>query len=795
MRNWNLKPGTPLPLLLGTDIRFSATDYCNDHTWELSPGSGEPPALALQTTYGLRARMLRIFPRFVEGDASAVDPSTFSSPLTVTRFFPNLISVTFSPLPGINVEIDYWVPDPYVITARAKITNAGAKPRNLRLEWAAMLNPLSGGQRMMPVDVGQTHVLSGHTEGIVPVFYLSSNAQPGSGPFTSLTLDFELSPKESAFTTWALGSLSDTTSSFELARQTTTRNWDAEIARILRINDNFIEVHTGDPSWDLAFTLAQYRALGLLLHATPKLNHPSYVATRLPDTGFSYRGDGSDYSHLWNGQTPLETYYLVSQLLPAYPDFAKGLLLNFLDTQTPEGFIDWKPGLAGQRSQVLATPLLASLAWRIYKTTEDKAFLEHVYPRLLAFVQHWFDAEYDRDADGIPEWNHPMQTGLDEHPLFSSWHSWSPGIDIASVESPDLCSFLYQECTLLVQIAKLVDRPDTISPLQAIADHMKTVVEASWNQNSACYHYWDRESHQSVKQEILGTQLGPGEFAINRSFEQPARLQVDIQTSDEATRPLQIYIHGSTPSGGHRVEKIDGEDLHWRMGRCKVTSERIYSALEHIVFHGLVESDQVTISTVGHMSMDITNLLPLWAGIPDHERANNLLKHTLSNPKTFWRGYGLPACAENHPQGSEAESYCKNIYLPYNCLIGEALVRYGQYARAGALVTRLMKAVTSCMQKEGAFRRTCNAKTGLGSGERNTLSALPPLGLFLEVLGVRIINPRRLILSGSNPFPWPVTVKYQGLTVLRQKHKTMVIFPDGTNITLKNGKTQLVGLE
>jgi hypothetical protein len=46
-----------------------------------------------------------------------------------------------------------------------------------------------------------------------------------------------------------------------------------------------------------------------------------------------------------------------------------------------------------------------------------------------------------------------------------------------------------------------------------------------------------------------------------------------------------------------------------------------------------------------------------------------------------------------------------------------------------------------------------------------------------------------------NPYPWPVTVKYQGLTVMRQKHKTMVIFPNGQNVTIKNGNTQIVGLE
>lgn len=788
-------PGSSLPLLLSTDMRLGATDYCNDHTWELDISRGEPPALNIQTTLGLRARSLRIFPRFSSGDLSITDPSEFANPVRINSFFPNLITMSFSPLPGINVEIEYWVPDPYVIAARTKVSNNSSKQRTMRLEWAVSLNPLPGGQRMMPADIGFSHILTGNTENIAPVFILSDGAHPTSGPFTSLALDLELSPKGTSHTKWVLASLGDMSSSYELAQQTLSHSWDAEFARIVRINSNLIEIYTGNPDWDLAFTLAQYRAFGLLFNATDKLSHPSYVATRLPDTGYSFRGDGSDYSHLWNGQTPLETYYLISLLLPTRPKIAQGLLLNFLASQTPEGFVDWKPGLAGQRSQILASPLLASLAWLIFQITEDKSFLEQIYPKLLAFLQHWFYSDYDRDADGIPEWDHHVQTGLEEHPLFSTWLDWTAGIDITSVESPDLCSFLYRESVILIEIAKLLQRTETIPALQAIADHLKLAVEAGWDENNGCYQYWDRESHISAQGELLGLHQGSGEFKIDRVFEQSHRLHLSIQSSNEATRRLQIFIHGSAPSGGHRVEKIVSENLRWHLGRCRVTSERIYSALEHIEFQGLAETDHVSISTVGLACHDITNLLPLWAGIPDQDRAKGLIKRMVTNRKTFWGRFGIRTCIENPSMSSEANQHCKNIYIPYNYLIGEGLLYYGQYSKAAELVTHLMKAVVNSMKKEGAFRRGYHSDTGHGSVDRNLLRSLPPMGLFLKVLGVNIINPRKVCLSGTNPFPWSVMIKYQGLTVIRQKQKTMVIFSDGQKMTLKNGKTQIVGLE
>ena len=103
-----------------------------------------------------------------------------------------------------------------------------------------------------------------------------------------------------------------------------------------------------------------------------------------------------------------------------------------------------------------------------------------------------------------------------------------------------------------------------------------------------------------------------------------------------------------------------------------------------------------------------------------------------------------------------------------------------------------MTAIIQTLKREAAFRQIYNAETGQGMGERNALSGLAPIGLFLDTLGVRVLSPKRVAISGPNPFPWPVTVKYRGLTVLRQKRKTMVIFPDGQNITVSNRRSVIV---
>ena len=66
MRIWNLGPDDPLCLTMAADSRLTDLDYANDQIWELQLGRGTPAAILLNTTYGLRARHMRIFPQFTE---------------------------------------------------------------------------------------------------------------------------------------------------------------------------------------------------------------------------------------------------------------------------------------------------------------------------------------------------------------------------------------------------------------------------------------------------------------------------------------------------------------------------------------------------------------------------------------------------------------------------------------------------------------------------------------------------------------------------------------------------------
>ena len=388
------------------------------------------------------------------------------------------------------------------------------------------------------------NILSGRTSNLVPVVFLTGGPQPGPGPYPSLALDLALPPGTSRSLTWVHAALSNLSDSFELARRTAARPWEAEQARIELINTaQTIEIHTGDSDWDAAFALSQKTAFGLFIGSSPHLPCPSFVIARQPDHGYSPRGNGSDYPSLWNGQSPLEAYYIAS-LLPGAPDLAAGLVRNFLATQTEEGVLDWKPGLAGQRGRWLAAPLLASLAWQTYQHTLDMSFLREIHPDLDAFIKCWFTKGHDRDLDGFPEWDHPLQTGLEDNPAFTVWQAGGQGADISAAESPALSAMLAHEIQSLSAIAGRLGQPEECQRLELKSRDLSNITDECWDLSAALYHNRDRDSHRSPAGKSLGSQTGTGMLAIHQPFRQSVRLLVKISFQGEATRRPKIILRG-----------------------------------------------------------------------------------------------------------------------------------------------------------------------------------------------------------------------------------------------------------
>jgi hypothetical protein len=528
------------------------------------------------------------------------------------------------------------------------------------------------------------------------------------------------------------------------------------------------------------------------MDANQNLPNPTFVLNRQPDQGYSSLGDGSDYGYQWGGQTPLDTDYLSTFLLPSEPDIVKGFLDNFLETQSKSGYTDFQVGMAGQRGNYMATPILVNLTWRIYQSTQDVKFLKEVFPKLLSFIQAWFDKRQDRDGDGLPEWERSAQMGFEEHPLFSYWQPWSLGGDISKTEGPSLCAFLYNEIHLLIKIAHILGETSPLASLEALADNLKSAVRTAWHESDHIYRNWDRESHFSTLGEILGERSGSGEISLNRKFQHPVRLVFKFLAKDELPNQVRLFIHGVSPTGSPRIERIETDQFRWHFNQGNVTSDVIYSELEFIEVVGPDQEDVIIVSVMDLYGIDQSLLLPLWAGIPERERARLLVKNVIMNPVFFWKPSGISACVH---ESSDEDHPCAQIQMIWNNLIGEGMLRYGYRKEAAELVSRLMSTLIKNLKTSYSFFSSYHAISGAGIGDRNSLRGLAPIGLFLKTLGVQIISPIKIKLEGENPFPWMVTIKYKGLTVVREKGKTKITFPGGQTAVIKSEKPRIVTLE
>jgi len=833
MREWSLGAGDPLYLTLAADARLCTPDYYNDHTWEIEVGGGDPPALALRTSYGLRARTMRLFLRLTEGGIVVTDPAAFVEPPRLRRFYPNAATFDFVPIPNLSVTSDFWVPESHAVAARLTLKNTGAEKRHLGLEVCAILAPLDG-QSIASTQQQLVHILAGQTGGLVPVVFITGGPQHGPGPYPSLKLEIDLDSGATRQFTMAQAATDTLAGSFELARRTAARPWEPERARIERVSAaDMVEIETGDANWDAALAFSQTAALGMALPGGSHLPETTFVSARHLDLGFSRKGDGSDFPPSWTGITSLEAQYIDTVLVGA-PSMTRASLLNFLSTQRPDGWIDHKPGPAGQRSKMLAAPVLATLAWKWFEVQHDESLLEPSFPRLLRFFQMWLSAEHDRDGDGAPEWDHVLQTGFDDNPLFDTWNPWSQGLDVSLVLSPPLLAMLFNEAQSLLRMAAHLHRPEEeTSALQAAAASLKRTLQASWNARSSLYLYRDRETGSSQHGMLVAKRRGSGHMSPHTALDQPSRLLVEVQTKNPASKRPELEILEDANQGD--VELLEGHQFQWRTGGLIATTHRIYDRVDLITVRGLEAGDRIVVRTIDTSGKDLTLALPLWAGIPSRQQAQSMVNKTLMNRGRFERPCGLtilpapsteveapepattpvPSDAKPlssllstaasrtppHPTASrtkldspDVEPVSMSVHMPWNALICEGMLRYGFRTEAVRLLTRLMHPIIMNLKLHHSFYQRYHGQRGAGLGERNSLQGLAPVGLFLEVLGVRLLSATRVRLEHRNVFPWPVTIRYRGLTVARGLDRTVVTFPNGQSTTVRERTTCIVSM-
>jgi len=792
MREWGLTAEAPVSLRIAADARMTVPSYVDDQIWELRLRGGAPSALALETSYGLRALSMRIFPGFRLDQDTRIDPLEFHAPPTVESFLPNYLRISFEPALDLKVVAEYWAKESNLVGGRFTLYNSSAESVRAEMLLHAQLQPGENPQTMTSVSHQGAIVLQGSTGPLTPLLFLSGGARAAIAPYPALSVRPMLEPGASELFTWAHSACSELHDSLTAARELMSIKWDPEIARIEQANSGLVEIESGEPDWDVAFALAQTTSITSFVGPTRHQPHASIVEERSPDRGYSTHPEGRDHDPGWDGVSAANATITILQILPSAPELAQGILLNFLASQAPNGTIDWSPGLGGQRRGMQCIPLLATLTWRIYSQTEDRDFLAEVYPRLMSFIESWFGESHDIDRDGHPEWTSTTQSGFEDWPAYDRRNYWGQGLDIALAETPDLSSYLYREIEALIEIGRALGQTEHDQDLRSRLLLLNEAIERTWSEKESCYLSQDRDLDLAVAGVRLGTGQGSFEIEIGREFDPHVRILVRVRGDEQERTGLKVAIYGKSAggkSGGSRKRKHEliGSGFQWVEDLGTAATIDTFARIEKIVVRGLSSETKTELRIADYSRPDHTGLLPLWAGVPERDRADKLIKQNLKNEKRFLREFGIPGWPADGLAYRNA-----SVQIRPNLMIGEGLVDHGYLKEAADLVGRLMRACIHTLYEDRAFRESYYPDQPGGPGVPGHSSGVAPLSLFLYVLGVRLISPRKVALRGHNPFPRPLRLRYRGIEILWSDDGALVRFPDGSEIALTGLEVQLV---
>jgi hypothetical protein len=322
------------------------------------------------------------------------------------------------------------------------------------------------------------------------------------------------------------------------------------------------------------------------------------------------------------------------------------------------------------------------------------------------------------------------------------------------------------------------------------AAHLAAELATMWQPVTRTYHFRDRDSHTLPAHALLLDMEAEGGMTavsqpIGTFLAQPNRVLVRLQANQPRPKlNLEVTIEGINQAGWSASEVLTAKDFYWVQALGSATGETLWQLIErvHVTgMNGVITHLELLAPDLGRQ--DQTLLLPLWAGMVGEAQVEPLVKRTVTDPRRYWRRYGMPNCSALDPAyRADNREGSGGVWLMWNTMIGEGLLRYGYRPEAADLITRLMAAMLHTLKTEQCFREAYNPDRLEGLGDRDYLWGVAPGHLFLQAAGIRIVNKGKVYLEGYNPFPWPVTVKHQGVTVTRPpgpNAEAEVIFPPG----------------
>ncbi|MBL8156232.1 MAG: hypothetical protein JNM70_18780 [Anaerolineae bacterium] len=793
LRRWQLDSASPVCLTLAADARYSSTDYLDDQIWEVVLKTGESPGLALQTRYGGRVGLASLVPMWFHDGRPIYQAQAYAKPPYVTAFAPGYIRIQAALTSQLALQAEYWAMESHTVGAKFTFANAHVDLTRVRIDLIGFVASLGKEQRteVIRLSDGSSALSLGKVGDIKPIVLLegSQSAADGVGLENhKLSAEITIPGRKKAIARFVHAARPHAGDSVALAQKWLMAEWDEAFKQIAAGADSIPEIETGDEETDATIAFAWKELVQSFLKPTASLPNASFVSTRQPAHGFNNAADRG-----WKGQSVQHSYLAGLAAASISPKLAQGLIQNYLALQQPDGWIDARPGLNGQKQGELAAPLLARLSWGIFQYTEDSEFIREAFPKLRLFFNRWLKPDMDRDADGLAEWQSEAQSGFVYNPTFASWQGWGGGADIRCVESPDLAAYLLSEAYSLREMAYFLRDTAAEGELNSRISDLEKGLESLWNEALGRYAYRDFQSHQTLSSIPIITDARAGEELFpSASLPQPNRIVIRISGGVNLLPRMTLQIDGIDAAGQQISETATGEQFTWAGGRGVYTTRNLYAQVDRIQASGLSRVYRIDAHSVDLTRLDINALVPLWTPGCPAEHAERLIK-LLTDPQHFWRESGVAMNSGMDSLFDPSNANGSGAVWPYwLTLTGEGLIESGHVEIATEVLRRLIRVQVQVLKDQKSFSEFYHSDQPKGLGEAGHLSGIIPLHLLMRTLGVRVISAGKVWVGGRFRWDVPITIRHHGVTVVRSAEGTRISFPSGYETSVSGEEWQEV---
>ncbi|MCY4539020.1 MAG: hypothetical protein OXE52_12445, partial [Chloroflexi bacterium] len=771
---------------MAADARMSRTKYVDDQAWKLDLGGTNRAALAFQTQFGGRAGLVSIVPMWLTDGHPVYQYQSYHHPPVLTHFAPNFLAIRAEIAPWLELKARYWVMESNAAGCEFSIKNHNNEDLELQIELFAhvvingrnkRLNVLTMGDYSLALHLGQI----GNINPVLTLEGAGMDIYGGRISSPKLGRRLVLPAGETRTVPFAVAGLPDMRDSHSVTMNWLSRPWEIYFKKIDDFAAAIPRIQTGDKSWDRLLDLSYNLLLQAQMGSSDQLSHASLVANRATNRGWSRRGDGRDHIRPWAGQDPTLAYLAATSAANIAPDWAKGLIHNYLSTQDDTGFVDRQPGLAGQTQGLMMMPLLARMSWTVFQLTEDRGFLAEVFPRLTAFFGRWL--QEDQDADGVPEWQSERQMGYVAFPTFGMGQGWAQGANVRQMETPDLLAYLISEADALCSIAWELDDQEVENEQRQRLSDLQDRLEEFWN--GSRYSYRDRDSHLT-NDSIELLRRGPGDeiHIIERPLPAPDRVMIRVVGGVNQVPRIRLRLTGLDSDGEDCLIEADVDAFDWQNRQGVYTTRQALSFVGTIEIEGLSRVYKVYASTIDSARLDINHLLPLWTGLLAKDRASALVRQAMDESQ-FYCPNGITMVSRSDPNFDPSNARGGGgIWMYFLSLVGEGMVKSGFHQEATDLVKRVLSSLCQVLDRDGHLSQFYHAEEIKGFGEDHHIGGIVPLKLFSDVIGIRILSPLKVWVGG--PFTWEQELKVEqhGVVVARNADGIHIDFPSGYSQSL-----------